>query len=334
MDAPTYAALLERAANDIDAGGVIADVVSGWEGDPTRAAVALRFMGGVHRIVLRGEAPTLAAHYGSTDAGPARYSDSYDALLAVVTAHVGELRDALALPPQTNEVGRSSPLLAGALDIASRTSGPLHLREIGTSAGLNLLFDRYRYELGSTQWGSEDSPVLIRSEWRHGGPAPRHLAVASRRGCDLAPMDVTDAEQMLRLRSFVWPDHHERFARTTAAVQLAASDPPQLDQAAAGDWLAVQLASLHPGVTVVMHTVMIQYVGDRERRRIYDTIAAAGERSDTDHQVAWLRLEPWKGRGMVLRTTVWPGGDQRELATAQAHGLWVDFSNADDPELA
>ena len=67
---------------------------------------------------------------------------------------------ALAVPPQTNEVGRSAALLAGLFDVVA-ASGVRRIRllEIGASAGLNLLLDRYAYRGDSWQFGSADSTV-------------------------------------------------------------------------------------------------------------------------------------------------------------------------------
>src|SRR6185437_26036 len=98
----------------------------------------------------RGDAPDLAAHYpsvGGTPHGP------WPAFLATLREHGDELRRRLDDPIQTNEIARCAPLLGGFLEVAGTTGLPLRLLEIGSSAGLNLRFDRYRYQLGAETWG-------------------------------------------------------------------------------------------------------------------------------------------------------------------------------------
>jgi hypothetical protein len=122
--------------------------------------VALRLMGAVHRLVLRGDAPELAAHYPSAGGRP---GDAWPVFVGVLRDHRDELRRLVKNPVQTNEPGRCVALLGGFLEVARVTGMPLRLLEVGASAGLNLRFDRYRYELGDERWGPEDSPLVIRS---------------------------------------------------------------------------------------------------------------------------------------------------------------------------
>src|SRR5205823_13158838 len=52
-----------------------------------------------------------------------------------------------------------------------RFERPLQLLEIGSSAGLNLHWDRWRYESGLTSWGSPDAPVRFGSDaYQHPWP--------------------------------------------------------------------------------------------------------------------------------------------------------------------
>ena len=104
--------------------------------------------------------------------------------------------------PQTNEVSRSNAILGGCLHIAARTKQPLDIHEIGSSAGLNLNFDRYHYDLGGREWGSADAAVKIVSPWEGEGnlpPLDAPLTVSSRQGCDLNPLDVSDESARERL---------------------------------------------------------------------------------------------------------------------------------------
>jgi hypothetical protein len=158
LGSPRYAELLARAAGELAEGEIVWAVLQGHEEDPSDSALALRLMGAVHRLVLRGDAPELAAHYPSAGGRP---HDPWPAFRAVLERHAAELRTLVENPVQTNEPGRCAALLGGFLEVARQTGPPLRLLEVGASAGLNLRFDRYRYELGRSTWGPPNSLVRL-----------------------------------------------------------------------------------------------------------------------------------------------------------------------------
>ena len=337
MGSPLYAELLARAADDIERGGPVARVLDGWTGNPIPDAVMLRLAGAVHRLVLDGAVPELARHYPSAGGAPT-WPAAWTAFEDVVAAHAAELRAALDRHVQTNEVRRSAALLGGFLTVAAAHGLPLRVLEIGSSAGLNLGWDRYRYEIVPLAadaaprhvWGDGGSPVTIRTGWE----GPLHVfgggaVVAERAGCDVAPIDVTDPAQVRMLESFVWPDQLERLAQLRAAVALARPAPPPLARRGAADWLAQQLATPRDGVaTVVFHSIMWWYLAEAERDRITELITAAGARASRAAPLAWLRLELMTAIEPDLRLTRWPGGEELRLARADAHGRYVRWEAA------
>lgn len=319
-----YAHLLERAADDIDRGGAFAAIVADHRGHPVLDALALRVLGAVHEAVLAGRAPGLAAFY-PTAGGRWEPEGAWRALVAFAEAECEWLRRIAASGSvQTNEVQRSAVLLPGFLRVAARTGLPLRVREIGSSAGLNLAFDRYRYRLGSHAWGPADSPLVLEADWE--GPAPdldAPLRVADRRGCDLAPVDLADPAARRRLEAFVWPDQCERLARLRAAAAVASSDPPRIDREPAGSWVAREVAPHDRHATVCVHSVMWSYVPAPERARITAAIEAAGAAARPDAPVAWLRMEGASLEETELRLRLWPGGDDALLARAHYHGVRI-----------
>ena len=60
-----YSTLLRQPAEDVRAAGVCWAVLHDHHDDSPGSALALRFLGAVHRIVLQGQAPQLAACYPS-----------------------------------------------------------------------------------------------------------------------------------------------------------------------------------------------------------------------------------------------------------------------------
>jgi hypothetical protein len=321
LGSPLYGDLLERAARDAESGGLTWQALRGHEHDPGPSALALRYLGGLHRLALAGRAPDLAAHYPSCGGdGDARAA--WPALLATVESHPDEVAAALARGVQTNEVGRSAALLGGFLTVAAGTGLPLRVLELGASAGLNLRWDHFRYEDPAGSWGPPQSPVVLRDHFAgpHRPPLGQPAQVVERRGCDPSPIDPTSADGSLTLLGFVWPDQAERFARLRAAVEVAATVPAPVDPTDAVDWLPGQLGRTASGrATVVYHSIVMQYLTLEHRDEVAALIAAAGAEATARQPLAWLRMEPVKG-GTEVRLTSWPGGLDRRLAMTGPHG--------------
>jgi hypothetical protein len=321
MGSPFYADLLERMADDVFAGGPVGRFLAGQLDTNYEEAVPLRFLGGVHRLVLAGRAPELAAHFPSVG-GDGDAAAAWPALLSVLDRHADAVRDALTRPPQTNEVGRSAALVGGFLVVARETGLPLRVLEVGSSAGLNLRFDRYWYESDGTGYGDGTSPVRFAGLWADGRPpfgVP--ITIADRRGCDRDPIDARTEDGRLTLLSYVWPGQTERFAMLRAALDVARDVPVAIDRAAIPDWLGRQLGEPAPDrATVVFHSIVWQYLTDAERATAEAALATAGERATGGAPLAWLRLEPSADLTHTeLRVTTWPGGEERLLARCHYH---------------
>ena len=325
LGSPLYAAMMERAAQDAEAGGPVASVLAGHEADPGPSALALRLFGQVHRLVLGGDAPELAAHYPSTG-GDGDAEAAWTAFRRLLAGRGDELRPLLDRPVQTNEVGRSAVLVGGYQAVAGRTGLPLRCLEVGTSGGLNLRWDRYRYGY----WGDPASPVRFLER----PPLDVAVEVVERRGCDTTPVDPTTDEGRLTLLSFLWPDQTERFRRTAAAIEVARAVPARVEEADAVAWARAMLADPAPGVaTVLTHSVVAQYLGEARWYELLEVVEEAGLRATAAAPFAHLRMEPVIGSGagarggeFELRLTTWPGGEHRLLARCGGHGppvAWV-----------
>ena len=324
-----YATLLERLAEDAEANGVTARVLAGHEDDPFDSILTLRLLGGVRRRVLSGLEPALAAHYPSTG-GDGDAEAAVAPLLAVLEANVEELRAGLARPPQTNEVGRAAPLVGALWHLQSIRPLPVRLCEIGASAGLNLLADRFRFESDGRATGPAGSPVVFRDAWRGAVPsAGAQLEVVERAGCDQAPIDPATDDGALTLMSYVWPDQTARLDRLRGALAIARDVPVHVEPKGAGAFLAA-LAPEAGAWTVVWHSVMWMYLDDAEREAVLDHLGRAGAAADDGAPLAHVAFEapPFtadSGIGFELTVRTWPGGDERVLGHAPAHGLPVDW---------
>lgn len=330
-DSRMYDELLELVASDVEAGGIFAAVLSGHEDDPSRDAVPLRLLGGLHRLVLDGRAPVLRRWYPSTggtwDAGSA-----WPEIKLAAAAHAESLRAALGQPPQTNEVGRSAALIGALLHINHEIDFPIRLFEIGSSAGLNLRADHYHYRYGGGQWGPLDSPVIIDDAWHGRVPPTAPVRITERRGYDIAPVDVagatgTDAE--MTALSYVWPDHATRLARLRGAIAVARRVPAQLVRQGAGAAVA-ELTLAEGALTVLWHSITWQYLSPDERRAVHARVHELAERADAGTPFAHLMMEPARDDpGSPLKFLVrgrrWPGGDLVVLGECHPHGPPVNW---------
>ncbi|WP_298171294.1 DUF2332 domain-containing protein [Novosphingobium sp.] len=300
--------------------------LASWPGIPLEDALPLRLAGGFHHLVLSGADLRLAAVYR----GEVTDQDAVDALIVdLARQHDAALLPWLDGPPQTNEAGRSASIMAALLWLSPRMGPLFELNELGASAGVNTMMDRYHYELGGTEVGPADSPMQIKPEWRGPAPVPAPVEITSIQGCDRAPVNLADPAEALRLKSYVWAEVTERMARIDAAIRLAGEQPPTLTQMDAGDWVDQRLAApLAEGTTrVFYHSIVWQYLPPETRARITAAITGAGE---AGQRIAWIMLETNRETFRhELTVRYWPGGGEPVLlGEAHAHGAWVAWHGA------
>ncbi|MFN7177356.1 MAG: DUF2332 domain-containing protein [Thermaurantiacus sp.] len=321
-------AVLDR---DTETGRAVLD----WGGPPEAKgdALALRLCGGLHALVLRRSDPLLGTVYPPNEIGSeVRFRET---IAAAVRANDAELRTWLRQAPQTNEVGRSAVLYLGLLEIARRFDQPLRLHEIGSSAGLNLVLDRYAYRFGRAAFGEASATLLLAPEWTGPEPAPARVAIVERRGCDVSPVDPNDPDDRVRLHSYVWPDQAERHHRLAAAIAIAAQAAAPIDRMDAGIWVARNLSAERPAgrTTVLMHALTYCYLPPETRAAIAAHMAALGATANSERPLAWLAFELDDANQPELTLQCWPDGGRRLIARAHPHGRAIAYL-APDSALA
>jgi hypothetical protein len=319
---PFYARLLDHMIDDVGAGGPTWHILEPYAAAPFEPVYPLRLLGGLHHLVLAGDAPALARRYPSTG-GDGDADAAWPDVRALLADPPVALVETFERAVQTNEVGRSVALVGGLLLLAERTGLPVRLLEVGASGGLNLRVDRYWYEQAGRGWGDAASPLRFVDRYEPGPPpfgAP--LSIAERRGCDRDPIDASSEDGARTLLSYVWPGMTARFDALTYALAVARALPVEIDRADAADWVEQQLAVTRTGiVTVVWHSIVWQYLDASTRTRLLHALRAAAARATPDAPVAWLRLEPpddTLGRP-ELRCSLWPGAADEVLAHAGFH---------------
>ena len=322
LGAPFTALLCETLGRQLDRLTETGRRALDWHGEPGAFgdALALRLCGGLHYLAMSDRRSALAGLYP-----PAPLPDPgrlWEVLAPVLAG--GRLLPWLEFAPQTNEVGRSAVLMSGLLVVADRFPLKMRLYELGASAGLNLILDRYHYNLGGLLIGRKIHPApLFKPDWEGPSPPRAEVRIVDRAGVDLNPARLP--EDSMKLSAYIWPDQPERGLDLIAALSAAEYDPPGIDRGDAADWLEDRLA-LEPehGVTrVVMHSVAFQYFDPGSQQRVTDRIEAAGAHASKAAPLAWLRFEKEPGEERhSLRLKTWPG-EERLLAWTHPHGRTV-----------
>ena len=246
---------------------------------------------------------------------------------------IGSLRDLVRRSPaeldavlrtrrtQTNEPARCAVLLPALAQLPE----PLALVDVGASAGLTMLFDRYSYDYaGHRLAGADpDAPTL---RCRVSGPVPlpgQIPAIVWRTGLDLNPLDVTSDDDASWLTCLVWPDEEDRAQRLAAAIASARRAPPTVVKGDLLTDLPAVVAQAPAGATVVVcHSSVLYYVTPAQREQFAQTVRSL--------DVTWLTSE---APGVVPGTEHPPDDEQmtvlardgRPLALADSHGTRLDW---------
>jgi hypothetical protein len=307
--------------------GELLDRIRDWPGAPLADALPLRAAGGLHALHLSGAALELAPIYRGEPAADARV------IAQAMATHEAALLPWLDGPPQTNEAGRSANFIAAMLWLADcGLPARFDCLEIGSSAGINLMLDRYAYDLGGVRVGPRDPVMAFAPDWKGAPPPDRLIAILSARGCDVAPVDLTDPVQALRLKAYIWPEHTVRFERMDAAIRAAGERKPDLVQANAADFVEAKLAKPQASGTtrVLMHSIVWQYVPADQQARVTAAMVAAGARASPNAPLAWVRVEADRSvHRHKLTVQYWPdGGEEVQLAWSHPHGADIEWLGA------
>jgi hypothetical protein len=345
----TYPAICRGVADD-------SDVLSLLDLAPLPQRRPLLLLAAVHYLLLSGAEHPLAGSYdtvaavrGTPAAVPA--PDVAAAFADFCRAHRAELAQLVTTrSTQTNEVGRCTSLLPGLCHIAALHPGdePLNLLDLGTSAGLNLLFDDYAYTYRGADGpvlrraGNEQSDVVLECEARRDPgrlPDLSSPAMAERVGLDLSPVDPFSDDEARWLLACQWPDNPARFGRLRAALSnvRAAPHPPRLER---GDMVRdlprVASTIAGDGPLVVFHSWVAAYLDEEQQRALVEAVRALGRLRPVHHLYCETPFEtpglptppsPVPREGPDLATAlvhIGPGGAPPvRLADTHPHGYWI-----------
>ncbi len=331
LGSPFTARVLRVCAKENPVTGAVWERLQNWPNDVSANgdAIALRFMGALHGLVLKNMDPDLSSVY------PPNYTKLSDhqiwqQIQNSVDRHSDYILERMQLPPQTNEVRRSSAIMLGAQVAAKETGCPKFMTsEIGASSGLNLFWDKFKYKLGNKAWGDENSAVLLAPDVKGSLPDLLDVEVVERAGCDLNPLDLRSDIEKSQLLSYIWPDQEDRKQRTQSAIDVFCENDVKVDRANAIDWLESRISGQPDGVLhLIYHTVVLQYFPDPVREEFLDILKTAGKNATDKRPLAWLSMEAdGNPDGALLRLTIWPSEKVIDMARVDFHGRWLSALN-------
>lgn len=288
-------------------------------------------LGAVHFLLLRGTDGRLKRFYPSVGGTTSvQTEDPFPDFQAFVREHRAQVEPLIETRvTNTNEVGRSALLHPAFASLAKEVAAPLSLIEIGPSAGINLIWDRYgvRYRRGGEVVAAinDTAPLVIDCELRGDkvpptSPMPR---VAGRLGLELNPVDLTNADDRDWLRALIWPDQVSRLERLDKAIALFAKGKPTIR---AGDALALLPGALaevpRDVVPVVYHTIAVYQFSREMREALENILTVAGLR-----RPVWRVSFEFDGQLYILSLIRYADGvrEETQLASCHPHGTWIEW---------
>ncbi|MGH6871439.1 MAG: DUF2332 domain-containing protein [Rhizomicrobium sp.] len=327
-DAPLYADIVRGIGADA---GLKAFASHTRRGQPHANII----LASVHYLLLRGADDGLRRFYPNLNGGT-YVEGAFPAFKNFVDVHREELAALIANGvTNTNEVARCSTLHAGFRAVAKEAGEPLALIEIGPSAGLNMIWDRYRirYRGGSEEYfvGPDDAPLTLDCELRGDIRPPIGLSprVASRVGLELNPVDLDDDYWRHWLRALVWPDNIARFARLERAIAIAQGVKRDIRAGDALTLLPDVLAEIPQDWQLcVYHTYVTYQFSEAMRDALDDILTMAGLRRPLWRLSAEGSLVS-AGEVPLLLSRYHDGTkNTRQLALCHPHGAWLEWRNA------
>jgi len=304
---------------------------------PPSKQLPVTLFAAIHDLVLAEVSEPLAAWYPNLTPTP-RTDDPVPSMLEFCARRRAELVELVGTrTPQTNEIGRSALLLIGLSRVAEDV-GPLAQLDIGASAGLNLLADRFSYDYAGHRLGTGAIKLTcgIRGKPRPGRLPVRMPQITSRVGLDANPVDVGDVEQVRWLEACVWPDQKDRFERLRLALSEASEANLDVIRGDAVDDLPQAIARLGPGHPVLTTSWVLNYLGEAGQRQFMQAADELGcsrdmslvcyEAPNLTPGLDWPQDQAAEDLS-VLRLFTWRDRRRSDavLAKGHPHGYWLTW---------
>jgi len=287
------------------------------------------FLGAVHYLLLKGKYHELRAYYGSIVNHPRDAVTAFPCFRDFCLQNEHEiiriLKNKLV---QTNEVRRCSYLYPAFCYIYEKTKRPLALIEIGTSAGLQLLWDKYGYSYNTDEevFGEAGSELTLVAEMQGARPPiilKKSPPVSARIGMDLHINDINDPDDYLWLKSLIWPEHSERIANFERASRCLKKHSLELIEGD-GVKLLTEVALRIPTDSVIcaFHTHVANQIPNEDKYDLLERVKRLGEERDVFHLYNNMR-----DLGKIHLDYYLDGKEYHEtLAEIDGHGRWFKWN--------
>lgn len=315
---PLYEHLSLKIAEDNDLLEISANA---QEGQP----VPNLFLSAVHNLLLKGSKHPLKQYYPSLAANPKSYKSSFITFKDFCLEYRNEIESILKTRlVQTNEVGRCAYLYPAFCTVYQISQRPLALMEIGTSAGLQLLWDKFSYSYGAmNMYGNKNSKLDITAEIRGKRIPPLHSTppVSMRVGFDLNTIDLNDEDEKLWLKSLIWPEHKERMVMFEKAASYIDTTPVNLVEGDAISLLSKYVEKIpQDSVICIFHTHVANQIPDENKKQLMKTVESIGIKRDIFHiynnmQDRYLHLDYYLNQIESHNT----------IAETDGHGRWFSW---------
>lgn len=289
----------------------------------TAGVLPLRLGAALHALVLEKINHSLVEVYPPHPASDEALSN---AVFSAIKSHEQFIREWLKSPPQTNEVRRAAPIIAGLNSCLARYPLPVMISELGASAGFNLLLDRYSLDMGRNLQHASNPILTLSPEWMGLIPAQQPMHITDRAGVDINPLDPMDRSDYLRLLSYTWADQCDRLDRIKL---IAPHQITPVDKGDASQWLPNRLMA-QPDQTLhfVFHTIALQYFPQESKEKIIKTLNDAGKTATSTRPLAYMSMEADDTlEGAKLTLQIWPKGTVYNVGRADFHGRWVSWGH-------
>lgn len=245
--------------------------------------------GAVHYLLLQGKEHELREFYPSIVHHPKNLEAAFSPFKDFCLKNNEQIKEILqAKLVQTNEVRRSAYLYPAFCYIYEKVKKPIALIEIGTSAGLQLFWDKYRYSYQTKEvYGDPHSTVHITSEVK-AEELPMLLKkappVSTRIGLDLHVIDVNDEEDYLWLKALIWPEHQQRRKLFRDAAHYVKESSPKLVE---GDGISLLPEIVDKiesdSVICIFHTHVANQIPLEAKGKLMETLNNFGRTRDVFH---------------------------------------------------
>ncbi|MFC4403778.1 DUF2332 domain-containing protein [Gracilibacillus xinjiangensis] len=283
--------------------------------------------GAVHFLLIKGKEHPLSGYYPSLVDHPLDTGEAFPHFKDFCRTYEKEITTILTNKfVQTNEVRRCAYLYPCFCYMFSKAKKPLSLIEIGTSAGLQLLWDKYSYSYGTNEiYGDKNSAVHVTSKIK-GGKIPSCLLdmppVASKIGIDLHISDIKNMEDYLWLKSLIWPEHKERLELFERAATCFKENSVELLEGDGIELLSDVVETI-PNDTIIgiFHTHVANQIPDDLKHILIDIVRRIGQIRDLFH----LYNNMWD-RKLHLDYFINGVEYNQVIGETDGHGRWFEWN--------